>query len=111
MRTSRVGHPTSSLYRNSKRFVHADEAFAQTFENGVDSRRQDPREQFNQQKKKKKPAAKAKKLVTSKAHVIVKGMQFDADSTMTRNQLIRQSIKLNTLNKYRRRIGTYRTSI
>ena len=108
MRTSRVGHALSSTYRNSKRLLHADEAFAQAFE----SRQQDPREQFNHQKKKKKQTAvKTKKLVTSKAHVIVKGMQFDANSTGTRNELIQCSTKLNTLNKYRRRIGTYRTSI
>lgn len=108
MRTSRVGHPVSNMYQQSKRVTEGDGIFSQAFE----SRQQDPREQLPQQKKKKKPtAAKTKKLVTSKAHVIVKGMQLDGDSTMIRNQLIRESMKLNTLNKYRRRIGTYRTSV
>lgn len=108
MRTSRVGHPVSSMYRQSKRVIEGDGIFSQEF----DGKQQDPREQLQQQKKsKKKSTAKTKKLVTSKAHVIVKGMQLDADSTMIRNQLIRESIKLATLTKYRRRIGTYRTSV
>ena len=108
MRTSRVGHPVSSIYQRSKRVIEGDGVFSQSF----DGRQQDPREQLQQSKKKKKSTtAKAKKLVTSKTHVIVKGMQFDGDSTMIRNQLIHESLKLATLNKYRRRISTYRTSV
>lgn len=108
MRTSRVGHPVSNMYQQSNRVVEGDGIFSQAFE----GRQQDPREQLPQQKKKKKAATtKAKKLVTAKSHVIVKGMQLDGDSTMIRNQLIHQSLKLDTLNKYRRRISTYRTSV
>lgn len=108
MRTSRVGHPVSQMYQQAKRVNEGDGVFSQAFE----GRHQDPREQLPQQKKKKKaPVTKTKKLVTTKSHVIVKGMQFDGDSTVIRNQLIRESLKLATLTKYRRRIGTYRTSV
>ena len=111
VRTSRVHAASSSVYRNTKRFLHADEMFADTMNNGMQQR--DPREQFaQQQKKNKKSATKAKKqLVKTKARLIVKGIQFDGDSAIIRNQLIHNSLKVNTMSKLKKRNVTYRTSI
>ena len=112
MRTSRVSAVTSSLYRSSKRFVHADGLFFDVMNDGMQGQHRDPREQFNQQKSKKKQSLpKAKKLMNTKTKLVVKGMQFDAESATTLNQLIECSTKVNTMNKLRRRINTYRTSI
>lgn len=72
----------------------------------------DPREQLQQQKnKQKKPQPRAKKLVPNKARLIVKGMQFNAESAVTLNQLFQFTSRANIINKQNRRIMTYKTSI
>lgn len=111
VRASRVYAASSSVHRNTKRFLHADEMFADTMNNGM--RQRDPREQFaQQQNKNKKPSTKAKKqLVKTKARLIVKGIQFDGDTAVIRNQLIQNSVKVNTVSKLKKRNITYRTSI
>lgn len=111
MRASRVYAASSSVHRNTKRFLHADEMFADTMNNGM--RQRDPREQFaQQQNKNKKSSTNAKKqLVKTKARLIVKGIQFDGDTAVIRNQLIQNSVKVNTMSKLKKRNITYRTSI
>lgn len=111
VRASRVYAASSSVHRNTKRFLHADEMFADTMNNGM--RQRDPREQFaQQQNKNKKSSTNAKKqLVKTKARLIVKGIQFDGDTAVIRNQLIQNSVKVNTMSKLKKRNITYRTSI
>lgn len=111
VRASRVYAASSSVHRNTKRFLHADEMFADTMNNGM--RQRDPREQFaQQQNKNKKSSTNAKKqLVKTKARLIVKGIQFDGDTAVIRNQLIQNSVQVNTMSKLKKRNITYRTSI
>ena len=112
MRTSRVGSTRSSIYRNGTRAVLSDTHFADAINSGMHDHFRDPREQLHQNKaKKNKPLPKTKKLVQNKARLIVKGMQFNANSATTLNQLVHCSTRVNTINKYNRRITTYRTSI
>lgn len=81
MRASRVNAATSSLYRNSKRFVNADELFFNAMQGGLQGQLQDPREQFSKRKNNKQKAIpKTMKLVNTKERLIVKGIQFNSDS-------------------------------
>lgn len=112
MRTSRVGGTTSALYRNSKLFVRADEVFADVMDNDLLRKQQNPREQFNQnEKKNKKAAPKAIKLTNIKSRLIIKGMQFDANSASTLNRLGHYSAKVSRIGNLKIRNTTYRTSI
>ena len=112
MRTSRVGPASSSIYRNSARPALSDTYFADAINSGMHDNFRDPREQLHQSKSKKnKSQAKTKKLVTNKTRLIVKGMQFNADSAVTLNQLYRYTAQANVINKYNRRIMGYKTSI
>lgn len=112
MRTSRVSGKASSIYRNHTRATHSDILFADAINGGRQEHFRDPREQLQQQKgKKSKQAPKTKKLVQSKARLIVKGMQFNANSATTLNHLIHCSTRVNSINKLQRRITTYRNSI
>ncbi|MCH7323988.1 hypothetical protein LZ480_19170 [Solibacillus sp. MA9] len=112
MRTSRVGQTTSSIYRNSTRTILSDTHFADAINSGTHEQYRDPREQLQQQKNKQnKPQPRAKKLVPNKARLIVKGMQFNAESAVTLNQLSQFTSRANIINKHNRRIMTYKTSI
>ena len=113
MRTSRVGPASSSIYRNSARPALSDTYFADAINSGMHDNYRDPREQLQHSKKKKPkpPQAKAKKLVTNKARLIVKGMQFNAESAVRLNQLYQYTTQANIVNKYNRRIMGYKTSI
>ncbi|MER1959027.1 MAG: hypothetical protein ABS942_16710 [Solibacillus sp.] len=112
MRTSRVGPASSSIYRNSTRSALSDTYFADAINSGMHDSYRDPREQLQQSKTKKpKPQAKTKKLVTNKARLIVKGIQYNADSAVTLNQLYQYTAQANMMNKYNRRIVGYKTSI
>lgn len=112
MRTARVGPASSSIYRNSTRPALSDTYFADAINSGMHDNYRDPREQLQHSKNKKnKPQAKAKKLVTNKARLIVKGMQFNAESAVRLNQLYQYTAQANIVNKYNRRIMGYKTSI
>lgn len=112
MRASRVGRTPSSIYRNSTRTILSDTHFADAINSGMQDLYRNPREQLHQNKsKKQKSQAKTKKLVTNKARLIVKGMQFNADSAKTLNQLYQYTARANIVNKYNRRIMGYKTSI
>lgn len=112
MRTSRVGQTTSAVYRNATRSILSDTHFAEAINSGMHDNYRDPREQLHQNKSKKhKPQTKTKKLVTNKTRLIVKGMQFNADSATTLNQLYQYTARANIVNKYNRRIMGYKTSI
>ncbi|ATP42000.1 hypothetical protein CSE16_19350 [Solibacillus sp. R5-41] len=112
MRTSRISGTTSSVYRNNARAVHSDIQFADAMNGGMHDHFRDPREQLQKHKgKKNKAAPKAKKLVQNKARLIVKGMQYNANSAITLNQLFQRSTKVNAINKLQRRNTTYQTSI
>lgn len=112
MRTSRVSGATSSIYRNNARAVHSDILFADAMDGGKQNLFRDPREQLQQHKEKKNKAApKARKLIQNKARLIVKGMQFNANSATTLNQLFQRTASVNAINKLQKRNITYRTSI
>ncbi|MEK4427248.1 hypothetical protein [Solibacillus sp. FSL K6-1523] len=112
MRTSRVSSATSSIYRNDTRAVQSDILFAEAMDGGRQNLFRDPREQLQQHRgKKNKPTPKAKKLVQNKARLIVKGMQYNANSATTLNQLFQRTTSVNAINKLQRRNITYQTSI
>ncbi|MEG0472440.1 MAG: hypothetical protein RR588_08910 [Solibacillus sp.] len=111
MRTSRVSGATSSIYRNNSKAIHSDILFADAMDGGRQNLFRDPREQLQQQGKKNKPAPKAKKLVQNKARLIIKGMQYNASSATTLNQLFQRTTRVNAINKLQRRNTTYQTSI
>lgn len=102
----------SSIYRNNTRAALSDTFFADAMNSGMQDHFRDPREQLQQHpSKKKKAAPKAKKLVQSKARLIVKGMQFNSNSATTLNELFQYTSQVNSINKLQRRNTTYRTSI
>ena len=110
MRTSRVGSTVGSTYRNTKRFLDTEEAF--TIMNEGHSLEHFNHHQQQRQNKKKKVPAKKTTLVNKRQHILIKGIQFDADSVATmRNELLRQAINVSYVSKMKRRNHTYRTSI
>ena len=110
MRTSRVGGAVGSTYRNTKRFSDTEEAF--TIMNDGHSLEHFNHQQQQRQNKRKKAPAKKTTLVNKRQHILIKGIQFDADSVTTmRNQLLRQSLNVSYVSKMKRRNHTYRTSI
>ena len=110
MRTSRVSSAVGSTYRNTKRFSDTEEAF--TIMNDSHSLKHFNHQQQQRQRKKKKEPARKTTLVNKRQHILIKGIQFDAESVTTmRNQLLRQAHNVSYVSKMKRRNHTYRTSI
>ncbi|MGM9943773.1 MAG: hypothetical protein ACI33M_02470 [Lysinibacillus sp.] len=110
MRTSRVSGAVGSTYRNTKRFSDTEQAF--TIMNDGHSLEHFNHQQQQRHNKKKKAPAKKTTLVNKRQHILIKGIQFDADSVTTmRNQLLRQALNVSYVSKMKRRNHTYRTSI
>ena len=110
MRTSRVSSTVGSTYRNNMRFSDTEQAF--TIMNDSHSLKHFNHQQQQRNNQKKKAPAKKTTLVNKRQHILIKGIQFDADSVTTmRNQLLRQSLNISYVSKMKRRNHTYRTSI
>jgi hypothetical protein len=110
MRAARVGTVAGNIYGKPKRSLEAGEAF--TLMNEGRSLDDFHRQQQQKQGKKKKPPAQKKVLVNKRQHILIKGIQFEADTMAAlRNQLLRQSRQVNYISKMKRRNDTYRTSI
>ena len=110
MRTSRVRGSVGSTYRNTKRFSDTEQAF--TIMNDGHSLKHFNHQQQQRNNQKKKTPAKKTTLVNKRQHILIKGIQFDADSVTTmRNHLLRQAINISYASKMKRRNHTYRTSI
>lgn len=109
MRATRVGAVAGNIYSKSKRNLEAGEAFTLMNEGrSLD----DFHRQQQKQGKKKKPSVQKKVLVNKGQHILIKGIQFEADTMAAlRNQLLRQSQQVNYISKMKRRNDTYRTSI
>lgn len=108
LRTSRVSMATSSTYRRAKRYLDTNEAFTLMQDDGALA-------YFNEkqkQNKKKKPVVKKQVLVQTNQHILIKGILFEVDTVaVMRNQLLHQSISVNSVSNLKRRNYTYRTSI
>lgn len=112
MRTSRIGPTHSSIYRNTTRRILSDTYFADAVNSGLhDHLNHSHERQSRGNNKKNKPQARPKKLVANKMRLIVKGMQFNADSAVTLNQLFKFTSRANINHQYKHRIKTYNTSI
>lgn len=112
MRTSRVGNVLTSTYRNAKRYLDTEDTFVNMM-NDRDALNHFNRQQQDKQnsQRKKKPIKKVN-LVNNRHHVLIKGIQFDADTAaVMRNQLLNQALTVNYVTKMKRRNHTYRTSI
>lgn len=109
MRTTRVGAVTGNVHGKARRSLETDSSF--TFMDKKHSLHDFGGSRQGQGKKKKQPASKHV-LVNKRQHILIKGIQFEADTiTATRNHLIRQSRHVNYISKMKRRHDTYRTSI
>lgn len=112
MRTSRIGPTHSSIYRNTTRRILSDTYFADAVNSGLHDHLNHSHERHAQKhNKKNKPQARPKKLVANKVRLIVKGMQFNAESAVTLNQLFEFTSRANLNHQYKHRIKTYKTSI
>lgn len=112
MRTSRVQPTPSSIFRNSRQYLQSNEQFYRALQEG--GHQQFSHQQGSQKRKKQKGKNDTvrKVLKTTAKKVLVKGLQFDADSiTSMQNTLLKHSVKLNATRNRVSRIRTYRTSI
>lgn len=110
MRTSRVGATQSSVFRNAKQYLQVNDRFHQIMDEGGGQQfHQTPQQPFQP---KKKQAQKKKNIVLKNSnHLIVKGMQYNANSASIRNSLLQTSKIISSANKIKSRHHTYRTSI
>ncbi|MEO4055480.1 hypothetical protein [Solibacillus sp. CAU 1738] len=110
MRTSRVGATQSSIFRNSKQYLQTNEMFHRIMDEGGGQQfHQAPQQPFQP---KKKQAQKKKSIVLKNSpHLIVKGMQYNANSAAIRNSLLQTSKIISYASKIKSRHHTYRTSI
>lgn len=113
MRTSRVEPRLTSTYRNAKRYLETDDAFVNMMNDrdALDHFNRQQQDKQNQGQRKKKSIKNAT-LINNRHHVLIKGIQFEADTAaVMRNQLLRQALIVNYVTKMKRRNHTYRTSI
>lgn len=110
MKTTRIGAITGNVHEKARRHLQADGSFSlMNKRHSLDDFQR--RQQQKQGKKKKQPVSK-QVLVNKRQHILMKGIQFEADTiTAARNHLIRQSRHVNYISKIKRRHDTYRTSI
>ncbi|SOB98755.1 hypothetical protein SAMN05880501_10290 [Ureibacillus xyleni] len=111
MRTTRVQPVPSSIFRNSRQYLHSNELFYRTLQEGESRGRQ---QRGQQQGKNAQATSRDKKRVLKKTQnkFIVKGIQLDADTAATmRNSLLDHAMKINAMYKRKERISTYRSSV
>ncbi|WPK13605.1 hypothetical protein R6U77_08035 [Lysinibacillus louembei] len=110
MRTSRVSATHNNMFRDSRHYVQASDAFQQV----MDGDNRPPFNQSNQQallqnnnKQKKKKSI----ILKNSPRLIIKGMQYNADSAIIRNRLLVASQVVNYTSNIKSRHYTYRNSI
>ncbi|MFJ8237828.1 hypothetical protein ACIQ34_19215 [Ureibacillus sp. NPDC094379] len=113
MRTSRVNSATSSIFRNSRQYLHANDQFYRVMHGSGRSHSSDQQQRNRSKNNKNNPQQKKNRVLkNSSGNLIVKGILMDGDSiTLIQKSLIEYSRKIKTGQNRMSRIHTYRTSI
>ncbi|MBM7610015.1 hypothetical protein JOD29_003291 [Lysinibacillus composti] len=112
MKTSRVNPTTSSIFRNSRQYLHANDQFYRVMHDGGRSYSSGQQQRKSSKNIKNNREKKNSVLKNSSGHLIVKGILMDGDSIMlTQKSLVEYSRKIKMSQNRISRIDTYRTSI
>lgn len=113
MRTTRVQSVPSSIFKNSRQYLHSNELFYRTMqENESRGRQQRGQQQEQANNRQSTSLDKKRKLKRTQNKFFVRGLHLDADTAATmRNSLLERAIKINAAYKRKARISIYRTSI
>jgi len=113
MKTSRVNPTTSSIFRNSRQYLHANDQFYRMMHGGGSSYSSSQQQRKSSKSNKNNPREKKSSVLkNSSGHLIVKGILMDGDSIMlTQKSLVEYSRKIKMSQNRISRIDTYRTSI
>ncbi|GEM_PF-416975 len=106
MRTSRVSATTSSIFRNEQQYLHAGD-LSHNFG-------QNPKQQFKnslQKNKDKKHISNTKQIQQQRPNNIVASYVDSAYDLQIRNELNETAVKLSLVNKQKRLLNSYRSSI
>ena len=113
MRTTRVIPSQSSIFRNSRQYLHSNEQVFRVMQEGEQN--QYTGGDGNQKRKKKKeksPSSKKVVLKTNLKRMAINGLRFDAMSIASlQNHLLKHSEKIETARKQVTGIHAYRSSI
>lgn len=107
MRTSRVAATHNSLFRDRAKNTIVTDEFQQSFHNNERS----PYEQKGGLLQHKKQQGKKQRILKNSPHLVIKGMQYSADSVYIRNRLIIASQVVHYTSNVKSRLATYRNSI
>ncbi|WP_042479158.1 hypothetical protein [Bacillus ndiopicus] len=110
MRTSRVNATHNNMFRDDRHYVQAGDAFQQVMDDG----NRPPFNQSNQQSllsNNKKQKKNKGIILKNSPRLIIKGMQYNADSAIIRNRLLVASQIVNYSSNIKSRHYTYRNSI
>ncbi|KGR90651.1 hypothetical protein CD30_10645 [Ureibacillus massiliensis 4400831 = CIP 108448 = CCUG 49529] len=111
MKASRVSATTSSIFRNSRQYLHTNEQVFRLMEENEGNRKRHNQHQGRSKRDNEKKNDQKRVLRKNDQKLIVKGIQSDAHAVVDiQNSFLQRSAKLNKMTK-KRRIHTYRTSI
>lgn len=113
MRTSRIDPTTSSIFRNSRQYLHANDQFYRVMHDGGRSHFSGQQQRMGSKNNKNNSQEKKNRVLkNSRGNLIVKGILMDGDSiTLIQKSLIEYSKKIKMGQNRMSRIHTYRTSI
>ncbi|MDM5335306.1 hypothetical protein QUF56_19205 [Ureibacillus composti] len=113
MKTSRVNPTTSSVFRNSRQYLHANDQFYRVMHEGGSSYSSGQQQRKSSKSNKNNPREKKKSVLkNSSGHLIEKGILMDGDSMiLTQKSLVEYSKKIKMGQNRMSCIDSYRTSI
>ncbi|BDH63323.1 hypothetical protein MTP04_34530 [Lysinibacillus sp. PLM2] len=111
MKTSRVSAATSSIFRNSRQYLHTNEQVFRLMEENAENRQRHNQQQGRRKRDDEKQKVQKRVLRKNDQRLIVKGIQSDVHAVVDiQNSFLQRFAKLNRMTK-KNRIHTYRTSI
>lgn len=115
MRTSRVESTPSSIFRNARQYLQANELFARALHEGLEQGFTGGQQQSTPKRRKRKEKVERRRNVVLKRNAgsfITRGFHYDATTIASmQNRLLKRSKKIMNAQKSMNSLRAYQTSI
>ena len=110
MRTARVQSVPSSIFKNSRQYLHSNELFYRTMQERENCGRQ--QQWAQQQDRQSTKFDKKRTLKRTSNRLMVRGLQLDAATVaIMHNRLLEYAVKINVAFNRKARISIYQSSL
>lgn len=112
MRASRVEHVPSSIFRNSRQYLHSNELFHRVMDEGGGNHQGNPQQQNNNRQPNKRKGNSRVVLNRTSKGTVIKGLLIDCNEILQiQNKLIKHAAKISAARNRINITKSYRSSI